>query len=106
MQDKYSSTILGELMEKAGDDLWKRHVADCKKTGAPILPEASQPRPTKNASESSKDLPTLDEFLQANPAVKARQEKKTQDRLAKLARRKEQREKKAAAAKLEAPIAN
>ncbi|KAF8885259.1 hypothetical protein CPB84DRAFT_1634434, partial [Gymnopilus junonius] len=38
MQDKWSTTILKELMDLAGGDPWKRHVQECQKAGTPVIP--------------------------------------------------------------------
>ncbi|KAF4623313.1 hypothetical protein D9613_001524 [Agrocybe pediades] len=102
MNDKFSSKILRELMDKAGDDLWRRHVADCKKTGAPVLPDAPTPKPTKKA-ESTKDLPNLEEFFKANPSAKSRHEKARKEWLAKLDAQKAKREKRVAASTSKPP---
>ncbi|KIM39125.1 hypothetical protein M413DRAFT_37241, partial [Hebeloma cylindrosporum] len=38
LQDKWSTTILKELMDLAGGDPWKQHVAEATRTGVPVLP--------------------------------------------------------------------
>ncbi|KAF9042124.1 hypothetical protein BJ165DRAFT_1315982, partial [Panaeolus papilionaceus] len=38
ISDKWSTSILKEIMEKAGGDPWKTHVAESKAAGLPVLP--------------------------------------------------------------------
>ncbi|KAF8972576.1 hypothetical protein BDZ97DRAFT_1752467 [Flammula alnicola] len=70
LQDKWSTTILKELMEVAGGDPWKRHVAESKSAGMPLLPgehlhqaEERRLKVRKWKRGEVKVLPTLQEHL-------------------------------------------
>jgi small subunit ribosomal protein S25 len=72
MHQKWSATILKELMSVAGGDPWKVHVAEAKRTGMPILPgeeihEKAARAMTMERGEKSEQLPNLKEYLKANP---------------------------------------
>jgi len=72
MHQKWSATILKELMSVAGGDPWKVHVAEAKRTGMPILPgeeihEKAARAVTMKGGEKNEQLPNLREYLKANP---------------------------------------
>lgn len=72
MHQKWSATILKELMSVAGGDPWKVHVAEAKRTGMPILPgeeihEKAARAMTMKGGEKNEKLPNLKEYLKANP---------------------------------------
>ncbi|TFK28348.1 hypothetical protein FA15DRAFT_665310 [Coprinopsis marcescibilis] len=64
LSDKWSTTIVAELMELAGGAPWKLHKAESRISGAPLVPgeeSAPKPRPAKTA------LPSLHLFRETNP---------------------------------------
>jgi small subunit ribosomal protein S25 len=92
MDAKPSSTILKDVMSIAGGDPWKTHVEDVKKAGMPNIPgEPLDDKPMKQ----KQSLPTLWEFLKANPqkekkveqARMAREERKVQNKKGDVERR-------------------
>ena len=87
MHEKWSATILKELMSVAGGDPWKVHVAEAKRTGMPILPgeeihEKAARAVTMKGGEKNEQLPNLREYLKANPqrAQREKTEGKTEQK--------------------------
>lgn len=72
LHDKWSTTILKELMTIAGGDPWKKYVAESMTAGLPpVIGEGTQHKMMKNEVErKGKDtgpLPSLKEFRARNP---------------------------------------
>ncbi|PPQ85032.1 hypothetical protein CVT26_007769 [Gymnopilus dilepis] len=94
MQDKWSSTILKELMDIAGGEPWKRHVQTCASTGAPLFPStplapaaslspsaspSSPSSPTSSPSSSSPDTLPLDPSSTPTPHLLAKAAKSAKE---------------------------
>lgn len=80
MNNKYSSSITEELMEMTGGDVWRKYAFASRNAGIPVLPGADKHELQRQAyTEKLKEkgitgqenLPTLQEFLKANPAKAA-----------------------------------
>jgi small subunit ribosomal protein S25 len=72
LHNKWSTTILKELMTIAGGDPWKRYVADSTAAGLPVVAgEAFQWKVMKDEMkrrvEDPEPLPSLKEFRAMNP---------------------------------------
>lgn len=72
LHNKWSTTILKELMTIAGGDPWKKHVAASTMAGLPVIVgEAFQHKMMKSEVErevkDTEPLPSLKEFLARNP---------------------------------------
>lgn len=64
LQDKWSTTILKELMDLAGGDPWKRHVEEATRAGMPVLPGSTVYEKTEQeARKDSTPLPSLKEYM-------------------------------------------
>lgn len=75
LHNKWSTTILKELMTIAGGDPWKKYVAASTVAGLPaIVGEAFQHKAMKSEVErevkDTEPLPSLKEFLARNPPTK------------------------------------
>lgn len=86
LHEKWSTTILKELMSIVGGDSWKAHVAEAKRTGMPLLEgEEVHEKAVTAANDVDKErLPNLTEYLKANPD---KAQKKKTERKAKKDRR-------------------
>jgi small subunit ribosomal protein S25 len=78
LHNKWSTTILKELMTIAGGDPWKKYVAASTAAGLPaIVGEAFQREAMKNEIEheveDTEPLPSLKEFRAKNPPAEKRQ---------------------------------
>jgi len=72
LHNKWSTTILKELMTVAGGDPWKKHVAVSTAAGLPtVIGEAFQRKMMKSeverGVEDTESLPSLKEFRAKNP---------------------------------------
>jgi len=65
LQDKWSTTILKELMDLAGGNPWKQHVEEATKAGMPVIPGSTVHEKTEQRTrKDSKPLPSLKEYMQ------------------------------------------
>ena len=79
MNNKYSSSITEELMEMIGGDVWKKHAFASRNAGIPVVPGADKHElqhqayveKLKEKGITEENLPTLQEYLKANPAKAA-----------------------------------
>ena len=88
LQEKWSSSILQELMDTVGGDPWKRYKAAAKVDNLPVVPgESEKVAQTRKAATSSakKNLPTLDEWQKIQDKLeeaKSKQPKEAKDEAA------------------------
>ncbi|TFK71728.1 hypothetical protein BDN72DRAFT_837307 [Pluteus cervinus] len=61
IHEKWSTTIVKELMEVAGGDPWKKWKAEALLAGTPVVPGEEAEQPIKKRVDSSK-LPSLNAF--------------------------------------------
>ena len=72
LHDKWSSTILKELMNIAGGDPWKKYVAESTAAGLPAIfgeafhSEDMKPE-VKRQAKDKEPLPSLKEYREKNP---------------------------------------
>ncbi|KAJ2915640.1 hypothetical protein MD484_g4752, partial [Candolleomyces efflorescens] len=65
LQDKFSKSILSELMETAGDKSWKEYKTLQANSGEPLFPSTSIKR--KIPAAEAEKLPSLQTFRDSNP---------------------------------------
>jgi small subunit ribosomal protein S25 len=74
LDDKWSSTILKELMNIAGGDPWKKYVAESTAAGLPAISgeafhsEVLKPE-VKRKVKDNEVLPSLKEYREKNPRI-------------------------------------
>ena len=67
MQQKWSTTILKELMDLAGGDSWAQWKSHAQASGQPVAPGEENEAHMKTAPSAGEAiLPTLQEFRAAN----------------------------------------
>ncbi|KAF8168445.1 hypothetical protein B0H34DRAFT_793047 [Crassisporium funariophilum] len=67
LNDKWSTTILKELMTVAGGDPWKKHVEESTAAGLPVIPGERIQEEMKARQEQMDHLPTLEEWRVLHP---------------------------------------
>lgn len=72
LSDKWSGSIIHELMDAAGDERWKKHKTTALREKRPVIPGAEPEAQPESVAQTLKkkpavDLPTLDQFKATNP---------------------------------------
>ncbi|KAL0576882.1 hypothetical protein V5O48_005089 [Marasmius crinis-equi] len=82
MHNKWSTSIVKELMELAGGDPWRRWKATASKNGQPLVPGEEYERPTPPSPSGMLPLPNLKVYRETHPPQEKKKGENTDKKVA------------------------